>query len=72
MSNDCMVPNCSRAVRSRGVCNSCLSGFSRAIKAGRTTWMDLEMAGLVLAKHKGRSASSVAVTSLEAKKGKVS
>ena len=43
----CLTPDCHRHGRvARGLCNACWMAASRSIKAGQTTWAQLEQFGL--------------------------
>jgi len=44
----CMNPKCSRKASTRGVCWTCYNTMSRMVKAGETTWKQLETAGTCL------------------------
>lgn len=44
----CIVPNCTRPPRSRGVCSACYMAFSRQVHRGNVTWKDLVSKGLIL------------------------
>lgn len=57
-STKCMVPNCVRERKTRGLCSSCYQSALKLVKDGRTTWKGLEDAGKCLkASHAGRGSS---------------
>lgn len=67
----CMVPNCIRPPYTRGVCRQCYSVFSDAVNAKKkTTWKELESAGLVKLTGDGRKPKSPAGFALAALKDK--
>lgn len=49
----CIVPNCTRPAKLRGVCASCYQNASKLIQRGGTTWEELERLGLVRPRHSG-------------------
>ena len=49
-SKQCIVPDCNRTERTRGLCNSCYLCARKQIFIGETTWERLE--GLGLAQRK--------------------
>lgn len=44
----CIIPDCDRTVCSRGLCRRCHQLASRKVKAGKSTWAELESHGLCL------------------------
>ncbi|MDE2469450.1 MAG: hypothetical protein KGL35_12065, partial [Bradyrhizobium sp.] len=49
----CIVPDCTRPAKMRGVCASCYQNASKLIQRGGTTWEELERLGLVRPPHAG-------------------
>jgi hypothetical protein len=46
---NCLIPDCVRPAKARGLCGACYAAASREIKAGRTTWVALIKKGFCLA-----------------------
>lgn len=42
----CIIEDCSREVLHHGLCRGCYQAASRRVRAGETTWADLEQKGL--------------------------
>jgi hypothetical protein len=69
----CIVPNCLRPAKLRGVCASCYQNASKLIQRGGTTWEELERLGLVKPRHDGsgqRAALYVALAAAREKEGR--
>ncbi len=45
----CLVQDCGREAKIRGLCSRCCTAARKAIKDGKTTWADLESLGLAKA-----------------------
>lgn len=48
VKSTCMIEGCERQVRVRGLCLQCYQSAFVHVKAGRTSWEQLEAAGLAL------------------------
>ncbi len=56
---ECVIENCVRPVKVRGMCAQCYSSASKCVSRKEVTWEELEMMGLALPiAPKGRRASS--------------
>jgi hypothetical protein len=44
----CLTPNCGRIATQRGLCETCYARLKARVRAGQTTWADLEARGLAL------------------------
>jgi len=51
----CIVEGCGRKAQGRGLCCSCYNTANRNVKAGETTWQELEQYGLALPGGKGQA-----------------
>jgi hypothetical protein len=45
----CIVPDCTSPAKTRGLCDKCYAAASKDVKAGITTWAELESANPPLA-----------------------
>ena len=56
----CLIPNCTRSVRSRGMCDTHYTGIAQKVAKGKFTWKQLEDAGACLPKkYRGNCAGAV-------------
>lgn len=60
----CMVPGCDRPAKVRGLCQKCHASAVYAIKTGKTTWLNLERAGLCKPVSRGRSNFAAALEAI--------
>ncbi len=54
-STICIVPGCSRRVKTRGLCGACYEAARHKVEDGEVTWAELEAFGLAIKPiYKGR------------------
>ena len=68
-SETCIVPDCTRKPKYRGMCQACYQAALEAVRHGSVTWKELEQAGLCRTKHSGarRGCFRLALAELKAK-----
>ena len=63
----CLIDDCTRVEKMRGLCSSCYQGARRVIKLGQTTWEELAERGMATVEN-NRSVFSVMFEKVNSKK----
>ena len=59
-ASKCLNPTCDRESQNRGLCHPCYVAAYRLVKAGKTTWADMEARGVVTNAKRGPKPKTIA------------